>query len=256
MQIDKHHFYADPNRPTPLYYQIQENLVELITLELLKPGDMLPSERELCRLYGVSRLTVRQAIEPLVMRGLLKRQHGVGTFVAEQPRTGSFAPTVMGFSQRMREAGAKPSSRLLEKAIVTAPPLVYHRLDLRADAQVVRLRRVRLVDDEPLMVETSYLPLARFPGLLEQDLGSQSLYRVLETAYNTAIAEADQTLEPTVLNEHEAELLGVAAGMPAMLVQIIAYTGDHQPVEFSKSVVRGDRCRFYFRVQTAQPIVR
>ncbi len=255
MTIDKRHFYVDASRPTPLYYQIQENLAELIELKLLQPGDMLPSERELSKLYDVSRLTVRQAIENLVSKGLISKQQGVGTFVSEKAPPPPFEPTVTGFTQRMREAGLRPSSRLLEKSIITAPPLVYHRLDLRATDEVVRIKRMRLVDDEPLMIETSYLPVTRFPDLIDQDLEQHSLYSVLETRYNVLIHEAEQSLEPTLLTAHEAELFNLDAGLPAMLVYIAAYAADRTPIEFSKSVVRGDKCRYYFRVHTHRPIV-
>lgn len=255
MNIDSNHFYVDPNRPVPLYYQIQENIAELIELKLFAPGDALPSERELSKIYGVSRLTVRQAIDHLVKRGLLYKQHGVATFVAERSPLRAFEPTVAGFSQRMREAGQTPSSRVLEQQIITAPPLVYHTLGIRATDKVVRLKRMRLADDEPLMIETSYLPLARFPDLLMRDLESQSLYQILEDHYQVVIHSVDQTLEPMVLNDHEAALFGVEEGAPAMLVQIVAYTYDRTPVEFTKSIVRGDKCRFYFRVQTHRPIV-
>lgn len=245
-------FHIDTSSPVPRYHQIQENLSEMIESGTLKEGETLPSERELSEVYGVNRMTVRQAIDVLVNKGVLQKQHGIGTFVR---RKVAIAPTVMGFTQRMRGSGLKPSSRLLSLEVVEPKPKVYHSLNLSQSEKVVRMERLRLVDDEPLMVETSYLPYSRFPDLIQSDVASSSLYELLEERYGVRVHEAEQTLEPTLLNDHEAHLFSLPKGEPAMLVQIIAYDADKRPIEFSKSVVRGDRCQYYFRVTTALPIV-
>jgi GntR family transcriptional regulator len=245
-------FHIDTTSPVPRYHQIQENLAELIESGTLKEGESLPSERELSEVYGVNRMTVRQAIDVLVNKGVLQKQHGIGTFVRQKV---AIAPTVMGFTQRMRGSGLKPSSRLLSMEVVTPQPKVYRSLNLNSSEKVVRIERLRLVDGEPLMVETSYLPYARFPNLVELDVASASLYELLEARYGVRVCEAEQTLEPTLLNDHEAQLFTLPKGQPAMLVQITAYDAEKKPIEFSKSVVRGDRCQYYFRVTTALPIV-
>lgn len=251
--LAKAYFQINHNDRTPRYLQIQENLIELIDLGLLNAGDSLPSERDLSRFYQVNRMTVRQAIDGLVSQGLIYKQHGIGNFVSDQPPVKQFAPTVMGFSQRMREAGLIPSSRLLKQDVIIPSPLICYRLRLEQDSPVIIVKRLRLVNDEPLMLETSYLPYARYKRVMNYEV--DSLYQILEDEYGIIVSDTEQTLEPTLLEEAEARHFGLPVGKPAMLVRILAYTEDRQPIEFSKSVVRGDRCRYYFRVNTQKPIV-
>jgi len=240
----------------PLYQQIQDNILQLIDNNLLTAGASLPSERQLSDVYGVNRMTVRQAIDGLVQKGLVQRKQGSGTFVVEGRTMQNFTPTVQGFSQRMREAGMNPSSRLLHRAIITPEPIVAHHLNIDPDAPVILLKRLRLVNDEPLMIETSYLSQALFPDLIEADLEQESLYRILEQRYGMVVVEAEHTMEPTLPDAFEAHHLGVALNMPTMLVRVLAFAHDRIPVEMSKSVVRGDRCRYFFRVNTRTPIMR
>jgi GntR family transcriptional regulator len=248
------YFTIDLNSPLPRYYQIQQNIIELIEANLLRAGDALPSERELSDMYAVNRMTLRQAVNELCNQGVLRRLHGVGTFVTEKNIGTPFMPAVTGFSERFRSAGRKPTSRVIALEVVPASPLVAERLNLETESQVISLIRLRLIDDEPLMLEKSFLPYQAYPDLLEEDFSLQSLYSVLAQGYGIHIVEAEQTLEPTLLTPDEGELFNLKSGLPAMLVSITAYSNNHQPVEFSKSVIRGDRCRYYFAVDTRNPI--
>ncbi len=249
------YFRIDQNSPIPLYYQIQQNITELIETNVVRAGDPLPSERELSELYAVNRMTLRQAITELCNQGVLRRVRGVGTFVTEKNIGTPFIPAVTGFSERFRNAGHKPTSRVITLEIIPASPLVAQRLRLEEKALVISLVRLRLLDDEPLMLEKSFLPHESYPDLIEQDFSVQSLYDVLAQRYGVHILETEQTLEPTLLKTQEAELFNLKSGLPAMLVSITAYARDHQPIEFSKSVIRGDRCRYYFTVDTSISIL-
>lgn len=255
MSIQPQFFRLADNKSLRLYERIQENLIELIDNNILQAGDPLPSERQLSQYYDVNRMTVRQAIDGLVQKGLIQRRHGAGTYVSEQKPLQAFTPTVTGFSQRIREAGLTPSSRLLQRSVIVPEPVIAHRLGLQPEHQVMLIKRLRLVDNEPLMVETSYLSYDLFPRLLTEDLESQSLYQVLERLYDVRIRETEHTLEPTLTTPYEALHLNVQPQQPAMLVRVLAYSENHQPIEFSKSLVRGDRCRYFFRVTTHIPIV-
>jgi len=239
-------FVIDPSSPLPLYYQIQRNITALIESQALRPNDSLPSERELSERYGVTRMTVRQAINQLVSDGVLERRRGVGTFVAEPRQYPSLSPSVAGFSQRFREAGMRPASRVLSFEAVPASSTVAQRLDLEAGALVVCLRRLRLVDGVPLMVETSHLPYAPLEGIMEVDFNNASLYTTLAERFGKPVVRAEHTLEPVLLHNDEARLLGLKAGQPAMLVHIVAHSAQGIAIEFSKAVIRGDRCRYYF----------
>jgi GntR family transcriptional regulator len=249
------YFNIDQNSPIPLYYQIQQNIIELIEANVIRAGDPLPSERELSELYAVNRMTLRQAMNELCSQGILRRVRGVGTFVTEKNMGAPFVPAVTGFSERFRNSGHKPTSRVISLEVIQANPLVAQRLRLEENDQVISLVRLRLLDDEPLMLEKSFLSYKAYPDLIEQDFSVQSLYDVLAQHYGVHILATEQTLEPTLLKTEESKLFDLKAGLPAMLVSITAYTTNHQPIEFSKSVVRGDRCRYYFTVDTSISIL-
>ena len=255
MTENSRYFKIDTASPLPIYYQIQENILDLIQSDVLSAGDALPPERELSEAYGVSRMTVRQAITELASQGILRRSHGVGTFVMEKKETFSLAPTASGFSERIRSVGMTPTSQVISLEIIQATSSIAKRLALEPNAPVIFLRRLRLVNDEPLMVEKSYLAHEKYPELLDHDFSRESLYGVLAEHYNAHIVETEQTLEPTLLTPQEGEYFGLRGKQPAMLVHITAYTEGHQPAEFCKAVIRGDRCRYYFTVNTQTPII-
>jgi GntR family transcriptional regulator len=246
------YFKIDHSSPAPRYYQIQQNLRDLIEAGVLPVGEMLPSERELSEIYGVSRMTVRQAISALTSAGLVQPVQGIGTMVS-RPQVTQVVPNVAGFTERMRTAGHHASSRVLRLEVIPAAPVVAGRLRLLPDVPVVCLERLRLADGEPFMLETAYLPHERFPGLEQENFETQSLYDLLVRRYHTHVYETEQTLEPTLLHLEEADLFGLKSGQPAMLVHIVAYAAEGVPIEFSKSIVRGDRCRFYFHATLRMP---
>jgi GntR family transcriptional regulator len=249
MPLSRSVFGIDAKSIVPLYQQIKENLRDAIESQALLPEDLLPSERELSRTYGVSRLTVRQAIDSLVQRGLLRREQGIGTFVA-QPKVVQVFPTTLGFSARMRKGGHLTLNRVLSHTVQEARSSVARRLRLAEGTEVTCLVRLRIVDNEPLMLERSYLSLQRFPDLLGDDFAVRSLYEVLAARYGIQIYELDQTLEPVLMTAYEAELLNSTPGSPAMLMEVVALAGEEDPFEFSKAIVRGDKCQYYFRMRS------
>ncbi len=241
----------DPNSPIPLEHQVKESLREAIANERLSPDDLLPAERELSRQCGVHVTVIRQAIAELIKEGLLYRVEDIGIFVA-RPKVVQNLPTILGFSARMRQSGHLPRSQVLVQQAEPVRPSIARRLHIDEDAQVMRLSRLRLVDNEPLMIETSYLSLDRFPDLLQDDFTVRSLYEVIAARYNVHVHELDQTLEPVLMTEYEAELLHSSPGAPAMLMEVIALDGQGAPFEFSKSIVRGDKCQYYFCMRSTQ----
>jgi GntR family transcriptional regulator len=236
----------DRQAKVPLYHQISQNLRVLIGSGELKPGEMVPSEWDLSELYGVSRLTVRRALDELSREGWLTRRHGVGTFVAN-PTMAQIAPSQLGFTQKMRQIGRTPSSRLVSIKTIPATDEVATHLGLEEGTLAAELVRVRLADGEPIMLETAYLPQERFPDLSEANLGEGSLYEFLSERYQVTVVAVDQTLEPILLTAQEALLLDTEPGAPALLSEVVAFTSDDTPVEYSWSVTRGDKCKFYFR---------
>jgi GntR family transcriptional regulator len=239
-------FVIDLDSPLPLYYQIQQNITALISSQVLQVGEVLPSERDLSARYGVNRITVRQAINGLCSDGILERRRGIGTFIAQPKRPPSLSPSVAGFSERIRGSGMRPTSRVLSFEVVPSTPTIAQNLNLQPTEPVLCLKRLRFVDGEPLMIETSYLPHDPLQGLMAVDFNANSLYETLNSMFGMPVIEADHTLEPTLLQPDEGRAFGLKAGQPAMLVHVVAYTSGHSPIEFSKAVVRGDRCRYYF----------
>ena len=240
----------DRQTKVPLYHQISQNLRELILGGQLQPDQTVPSEWELSRLYGVSRLTVRRALDELAREGWLIRRHGVGTFVAN-PTMAQIVPSKLSFSQKMRQIGRTPSSRLVSIQVIPAVDEVATRLGLEVGVAVTELIRVRLADGEPIMLETAYLSQARFPDLTEADLGDGSLYEFLSERYQVTVVAVDQTLEPILLTAREAQFLDAEPGSPVLLSEVVAFTKDSTPIEYSWSVTRGDKCKFYFRFREA-----
>lgn len=242
-------FTIDPTSVIPLYHQIKQNLREHIENELLSVGQLLPSERDLGEYYGVNRLTVRQALKELVSEGMLRRQRGIGTFVAD-PKLTQIMDRATGFSERLQEAGRKPSSRLIALEVIPAPAMVSRNLNQEPNVPFYKLVRLRCADDQPVMLETVFLPQDRFPNLKQIDFAEESLYRVLAQKYNCRIIAADEALEPVIMTDYEVEILGAEPGTPGLLIETVAYDQNGTAVEFGKSVVRGDKSRFYYRIKT------
>jgi GntR family transcriptional regulator len=247
-RVDPKVFRVDAHSIAPLYYQIKQNVRDLIEGGVLRVDQLLPSERELSEHYGVNRLTVRQAIGELVREGLLRRERGVGTFVS-RPKLTQALGRVVGFSERVREAGHVPSSRVLAFDVLPEADTPARRLCLESDALVYKLVRLRCSDGEPLMLETAYLPQARFPGLEKIDFTTVSLYDTLARLFNCWIVEAEETLEPVIMNAYEVAMLGAEPNTPGLLVEVVSADQFGQLVEIGKSIVRGDKSRYLFHIK-------
>jgi DNA-binding GntR family transcriptional regulator len=227
----------------PLYRRIEADLRDRIRTGQLAPGARVETELELMERYGVSRATVRQALGGLIAAGALEVRRGLGTYVA----SARFEHTIGGFysfSREIERGGRRPGTRVLDLAIEPADAMVADALEIEPGAPVVALRRIRLADAEPIVVETSRLPAARFPGLETVDFGSVRLYDTLTSVYGCRPSRARETFEPILLSADEAGLLGQRRGEPALRVERIAYDQDGHPIEHCRSTVRGDRYRY------------
>ena len=239
---------VDKHSPIPLYYQLAELLKEQIQSGALKPGDRLPSERELSIWAGVSRMTARQAITHLVHEGAVSARQGVGTFVTE-PKLVYDALHLLGFTEEVVHRGGTATSRVLEQAIVVPPPGVALGLELEPAETTVKIVRLRLAGGTPLLLETSFIPAALCPGLQSADLVATSLYAVLEQDYGLRLQRARQTLEATVANDYESTLFGITPGMAMILLEGVTYSDRGIPAEYFKAVYRGDRLKFELESQ-------
>lgn len=227
----------------PLYYQLKERIREQIEAGILKPGDKIPSERELSLAYGMSRMTVRQGLTELVNEGLLYREQGKGTFVS-LPKISQGLMKLTSFTEDMLRRGLQPGGRVLSLEVVEATPRLAGILVLPEDRRIYRLERLRLADGHPMALEITHLPYHVFPDLMREELGHRSLYAILETKYGVKVQRAIQSLEPVVANHYEAEILGVAPGAPLLLMERTTYDVSDRPIEYVKSLYRGDRYKF------------
>jgi len=249
MNTAKEIYKIDPHSKLPLYDQIERNLRDLIINGKLNPGEMMPSEWELVELYGVSRLTVRRALDELVRQNWLERKHGVGTFV-RQPTTASISASKLSFTEQMRSIGRKPGSRLISQKTSPATAKIARLRRIQEAEPIIELTRVRLADDEPILLETSCLSLERFPSLTSYSWSEdESLYKILSEEYGVNVVGLDHTLKPVLLTETEAHYLQAKSGTPAILSEIVAFTKNNTPVEYVWSVSNGDKSEFYFHFQ-------
>jgi GntR family transcriptional regulator len=240
----------DRSIPTPLHYQVQLQVRDAIRTGRLPVGAMLPPEPELAAQAGVSRYTLRQAIDALVREGLLHRRRGRGTFVSEPPLAQELG-RFYSFAHDLAEQGLHPTSRVLRVARRAPPPDVRDILRLSDRERVVEVVRLRLLDGEPVIFETSVLPATRVPGLTRGDVATGSLYDLLAQRYGLRVTHADEELRAVVLDEGTAAALDVAAGSAAFHVERRTFAGEI-PIELRRSLIRADRYRFRVRLPTAR----
>jgi GntR family transcriptional regulator len=233
--------------PLPRYYQLKEIIRERIRSGEWAPGGLIPSERELCERYGISRMTARQSITELVNEGLLYREQGKGTYVG-RPKIAQQLLRLTGFTEDMRARQQRPGAKVLAAEMWPADEPTAERLRVKIGQPVFRLRRLRLADAEPLALETSCISFIGCERLLDDDLERDSLYHLLEIAYDVPPLEAEQELEADFAAGDEARLLDVAVGTPVLRTRRLTLTRRHQPVEYAASVYRGDKYRFYTRL--------
>ncbi len=229
----------------PKYYRLKRHLLEIT--ETLAPGSPVPPERTLALDFDTSRTTVRQALQELVVEGRLERIQGKGTFVAK-PKVAQ-ALQLTSYTEDMRAQGLEPTSRLLEIGYVPASDELAGRLDIRAGGRVLRIQRLRLASGEPMAIETTHLSARRFPGLRSHLAKYTSLYNALAEVYDVHLAEAEETIETALAAPHEAELLDTDVGLPLLLLSRHSRDNEGNPVEWVKSVYRGDRYKFVARLQ-------
>ena len=228
----------DKDLPVPLYHQLQAVLKAEIESRRWRAGEQIPNETKLAERFGVSKITVRQALQKLADLGYIRREQGRGTFVArrkfdEGPRE------LTSFTEEMRrhDLAAHPASwrRLSWKPT----PRVANALLVPLNSPIFVLKRVRLAGGEPMSVQTAHIPAAFVPGLEVSE--DASLYEVLQNRYQLYPARARETYFAAAAETAAAELLGIPAGSPVFTVERVTLLPNERPFEFVQSVVRGDR---------------
>jgi GntR family transcriptional regulator len=201
-------------------------------------------------MFDVSRTTVRTAIGRLVTEGVLQRDHGRGTFVAEAKIQQGLVAT-RSFSDVVARTGARPSSRLLERGLVAAPADVASDLEIEIGAPAIYLERLRLVDDRPLVLDRAYFR-SEFQALLDADVEHGSVWDLLAATYGIRAERAKETIEITSLGPDEARLLGEPVGAPSFHIHLVTYDRLDTPIERVHNVCRA-ATRFHLELRSSDP---
>lgn len=233
--------------PTPLYALLEAQIAADITMGDFPVGSQLPTEDELIKRFGVSRTTVRKAIQNLAGRGLVEIRRGTGTFVT-LPRITQELTELTGFVEDMEALGHNPTARLIDQKIVEANEDVAGHLALVAGTRVMRIRRVRLANGVAMSFDETYLPLEIGEKIVTHDLEAEPIFALLERRYGIPLVEAEYQLEATSADRDVAAALSVEAGSPIFLIERTSYSADNFPVDYEKLHYRSDLIRFKTRL--------
>lgn len=229
---------------TPVYQKIQNAIRKRIKASELKPGDPVASERELARTHCVSLMTARHALAGLEREGIVERRRGAGTFVAF-PRI--HFNKLMSYAEQMSIRGLSPRSRLLEMEITEQEPEVAGRLRLPASSKILKIKRLRESSDEPLALETCYLPAREFSGLMHSPLGKASLFGILQQNYGVDLVYADEEVDATAAEAGVADLLKVPCGSSLLRIRQVIYSTKGKAIMYVVGFYRSECHTLYIR---------
>ena len=223
----------------PLYEQLKKAIKKDICTKKYRPGDKLPSEKELEEIYSVSRITVRRAVEELCAENILSKKQGKGTFVLGGEFVAQLTVGNVGFHQRMNEAGLTPQTQILEKAIIEMPAAMANDLHLVVGEKTVYLKRLLFADGRPMAIDICYLPLSRFPGVFEKLEGEVSVFETLDREYDTAVERFRKIIRAKKASKETAHLLGGAVGDPVFEMTKLVFDSSDSPCMISVSYLLG-----------------
>lgn len=228
----------------PLYYQLSDVIKDKIDNGEWHVHTILPSERELCDIYGISRATVRQAMQELEVNGYIYRVQGKGTYVNPQKIKQDLLK-FYSFTEEMKKLGKTPTSSVIDFSVVKCNEKVAQKMNLTPGDSVYMFTRLRLADNEPMMLETTYVPYPRFPGITREMLEEHPLYDVLTKEHAAKLTLAEEKFIPVLVRENEAKLLNYLPRSPGMLIERLTYE-NNTIIEYTIGIARGDK--FEYRV--------
>jgi len=235
----------DRDSPFPFYVQVRKTLEAQIEQEHWNPGDQIPGEPELCRLFGVSRPVIRQALKEMELEGLIVRKKGLGTFISSPKIVSkSLVHSLSGFHEDMVEHGLKPVADVLEQEIRPASKKIAQMLAVEEMTPVTKITRLRYVEDEPVAIVTSYLPYEICRNLINADLTHQSLYAYLETECGLSIASGWRRIDAVVAGEERAAILKIDPGAPLLQLESVSYSAEGIATEYFLALFRSDKTSF------------
>lgn len=239
------------HKVTPRYYRIYEELHNQIASGQYPAGQKMPSETELCRIYGVSRGTIREAVKMLMQEGLLKREQGRGTFVLDKKvKIAQNAKQLIGFTELMQQHGKKAAAKILRIETKKPGQEVRGLLEMKPSEKVVEIERLRFGDDAPLIIERSCFVYGYFYPLLEFDLEKESIYEVLHRETDVRLGDAYQTIEAVNATAGDARLLQVEPDTALLLIKRLIKTKSGRFFQYSEDRYRADKLNFTIHTKT------
>jgi GntR family transcriptional regulator len=236
-----------PLSPVPLYSQLKELLRSRILDGTYAPHSRMPSESELGKTFDVSRITVRQALGDLQKEGLIFKIHGKGTFVAK-PKAFQNVSTLQGLAESMTQMGYEVINRLISFKTLSASAVVAERLQLAEGSEVCEIKRVRLINREPVSLEVTYLPSAVGVKLEKADLVSRDIFLILENDCGIALGHAELAIDAVLADSDLTQALAVEEGSPIMRIERLTHTDDGTPLDFEYLYYRGDAFQYRLRI--------
>jgi len=234
-----------------LYLQLYEILRKKIETGEWQVGAQIPTEDELCRMFGVSRATVRTAVLELVRQGYLKRQQGKGTFIYRNIISEGLNMQT-SLKELLLEEGLEIASRVLAKTVMMPVDDLDQKLDITPDKHIIYIKRIWTVQDEPVLLQENYIPYHVCPLLLEDDIENHSLFEIFDKKYGIKITQANNYMDITRLSADEGRVLGLPEGSPAILLIQHFYSGDTM-IMYARAVKMPDR--FQFSVELERKVV-
>ncbi|HRQ22066.1 MAG TPA: GntR family transcriptional regulator [Anaerolineales bacterium] len=234
---------VDRNSPLPLHYQLKQHLLEKIESGEWKSNDLIPSEQELQDTFGLSRITVRQALSDLVYEGLLIRERGRGTFVAPPKMTHS-PDDRRSLTEFMLEQGITPGWKVIEKGFVEANKEVAANLKLPHKTRVYRIRRLRLAADEAIGQHTAYLTESVSSQINEANLLEGGSLNYISHIPQMTTSHATRSIEAVAASDLDVKLLHMTLGSPVLMIQRVVTSASGEPLEFLQARYRGDRFKY------------
>ncbi len=230
----------DKSQKIPLYYQLEKILLEKIESGEYKPGDKIPTEAELQKMFGVSRMTVRQAISRLVNAGKLRTEQGRGTFVTE-PKISEEGKQLFGLTSEFERKGYRLQNKLIRFRTMPPPQYVSKELGLEKSDRVFYMVRLRLVNGEPIVLNKVYINPNLVPNFHPDKMVDGSFFKTVEKVYGLRIGKSKICIEAIPAQAKEAAFLKVKTGYPLLEVKRVTYTEDERPIEYSQNFFRSDK---------------
>ncbi len=233
----------DKKNGIPYYYQLKKYIIEEIESGNWKPDEQILPEIKICELFDISRTVVRQTFQELVNEGYLIKKKAKGTFISEPKINENLVQSLMGFYEDMAARGFKVKNDILWQKKIPATEKIAKQLNIEVGEDVIVIRRLRRLNDEPIVLDKTHIPYKFCPGLLNEDLSNKSLYGYIEREYNLKIDRGRRYIEAVIASEEEAKLLNVKKGVPLLYIESIGYLKDGTPLEYYNALHRGDRIR-------------